>query len=183
MGLYSDLEESSGEKGPEMKFLLSALVALTVAACGFSPMYGNHGTGTSGLSTTQGLDQVEISVIPDQTGVYLRNILTDSFYQNGYPASPRYRLDIAAVSESISDLDITIDSESTRRQITMRSTINLIDLGTNQSVMTRSVTALTSYNVLGSQFTTRVSESDAREAALTDLARQIETQTALYFKR
>ena len=166
-----------------MKLLLSALVVLTLAACGFSPMYGSRGAGASGLSATQGLDQVEISVIPDQTGVYLRNILTDNFYQNGYPASPRYRLDVTAVSENISDLDITIDSESTRRQITMSTTINLIDLGTNQVVMTRVVTALTSYNVLGSQFTTRVSESDAREAALADLARQIESQTALYFKR
>jgi LPS-assembly lipoprotein len=166
-----------------MKALLSALLLLSLAACGFTPMYGEGGAGESGLSSTQGLDSVEISLIPDESGVYLRNLLIDHFYQDGYPSSPKYRLDMRPVTENISDLDITVDSESTRRQITVSSTLNLINLQTNEIVLTRTVTALTSYNVLGSQFTTRVSEKDAREAALTDLARQIETQVALYFKR
>ena len=166
-----------------MKFFLSALFILSLTACGFSPMYGDHGAGPSGLSATQGLDQIDISLIPDQTGVYLRNILIDNFYRDGYPSSPKYRLDVQKVVEEIVDLDITIDSESTRRQITMSTVATLIDLNTGKTVLTRDVKALTSYNVLGSQFTTRVSENDAREAALADLARQIETQVALYFNR
>ena len=166
-----------------MKQLLPILTLLVLSACGFTPMYGDHGGRATGLSATKGLDQVDITLIPDESGVYLRNLLIDSFYRDGYPSAPRYRLDVAAVSERISDLDITVDSESTRRQITLSSVANLIDNETGQVVLTRPVTALTSYNVLGSQFTTRVSEKDAREAALAELARQIETQVALYFKR
>jgi LPS-assembly lipoprotein len=61
--------------------------------------------------------------------------------------------------------------------------MDLVDISTGENVLSRPVKAITSYNVLGSQFTTRVSENDAREAALEDLARQIETQIALYLKR
>lgn len=165
-----------------MKLALAAFMLLSLAACGFTPMYGS-GSGTAGFSATKGFDQVDISLIPDQNGVYLRNLLLDNFYRNGYPSAPRYRLDVLAVEEKITDLDITVDSESTRRQITMSTAMTLIDNQTGQAVLTRDLTAMTSYNVLGSQFTTRVSESDAREAALGDIARQIETQTALYFKK
>lgn len=165
-----------------MKLFLSVFMLLTIAACGFTPMYGS-GAGSSGLSGTAGMDQVGIALIPDETGVYLRNILIDRFYQDGYPSSPRYELKVQPISKSISDLDITVDSESTRRQIKMATSFDLIDTQTGESVLDRTVTALTSYNVLGSQFTTRISEADAREAALTDLARQIETQVVLYFKK
>lgn len=166
-----------------MKFLLSTILVLTLAACGFTPMYGKGGAGSSGLAATEGLDQVKIDLIPDQAGVYVRNILIDNFYRNGYPSSPRYVLKVKEIVEEIRDLDITIDSEATRRQITVTTTMELIDTVNSKAVLSREVSALTSYNVLGSQFTTRVSEDDAREAALTDLARQIETQVALYFKR
>lgn len=162
-----------------MKILLSALLIVLLAACGFTPMYGSG----ADKNVTQGLDRVEISIIPDQTGVYLRNTLIDQFYQNGYPSSPTHTLIISKISQSLIDLDITIDSEATRKQITLMTSLTLIDNETKEVVLTRSLRALTSYNVLGSQFTTRVSENDAREAALNDLARQTETQVGLYFKR
>lgn len=166
-----------------MKFLLSMLLLLVLSACGFSPMYGENGTGKTGLSTAQGLDQVDINLIPNESGVYLRNILIDNFYRGGYPSSPRYRLSVPELSEVVTDLDITINSETTRRQIWVSTTISLLDIETGKVVLSRYVTAQNSYNVLGSHFTTRISEKDAREAVLNDLARQIETQVALYFKR
>lgn len=165
-----------------MKFLLAASLLITLTACGFSPMYG-AGAGSQGVSATEGLDHVEIAVIPDQSGVFVRNILTDHFYQNGYPTAPTHTLLVENLDESVYNLDITRDSESTRRQTRIRATMTLQDNATGKPVLRRDLIATTSYNVLGSQFNTRVSENDAREAALADLARQIETQTALYFKR
>jgi LPS-assembly lipoprotein len=146
-------------------------------------MYGSGGAGTSGLSATEGLDSIAIDLIPDETGVYLRNLLIDRFYQNGYPVDPRYRLRVATINQKVQDLDITTDSESTRRQIILTTDMNLVDIASGENVLSRPVKAITSYNVLGSQFTTRVSENDAREAALEDMARQIETQIALFLKR
>jgi LPS-assembly lipoprotein len=164
-----------------VKYLFT-LALLSLAACGFTPMYGS-GAGSSGVSATQGLDKVDIALIPDQSGVFLRNLLIDNFYQSGYPAGPTHTLSVENLDEREYNLDITRASEATRKQIRLTAKMNLKDNITGQTVLSRDLTAITSYNVLGSQFTTRVSENDAREAALSDLARQIEAQTALYFKR
>ena len=165
-----------------MKHLPFLTFFLLLTACGFSPMYGS-GAGSSGVSATTGLNQVDIALIPDESGVYLRNMLIDQFYQDGYPSSPTHSLEITDLEETESGLDITVDSETTRKQIRINAKLKLIDNATGAIVLAREMSAITSYNVLGSQFTTRVSERDAREAALGDLARQIETQIALYFKR
>ena len=165
-----------------MKFLLSAFLLALLTACGFSPMYGS-GAGSQGVSATEGLDHVEIAVIPDQSGVFIRNILIDHFYQNGYPAATTHTLSVERLDEAEYNLDITRDSESTRKQIRLTATMILRDKKSSREVVRRDLVATTSYNVLGSQFTTRISENDAREAALADLARQIESQTALYFRR
>lgn len=165
-----------------MKILFSALMMIALTACGFTPMYGS-GTGASGVSAPQGLDRVEISLIQDQPGVYLRNILIDRFYQGGYPQSPAYRLDVDKIRETETSLDVTVNSETTRKQVKLRTRMTLADKASGEIVLTRDLIAVTSYNILGSQFTTHVSEADAREAALSDLARQIENHVALYFKR
>lgn len=161
-----------------MKFLLSSLLILTLSACGFTPMYGS-----GSKDVVAGLDKVEIATIPDAEGVYLRNALIDRFYQNGYPVNPSYRLEMSKIVEQERDLDITIESEATRKQVHLSTVLTLIDKSTGKVAVSRTLTALTSYNVLGTQFTTRISEGDAREAALNDLARQIEMQVALYLKK
>lgn len=166
-----------------MTKLISALAfVLLLCSCGFSPMYGSN-AGSTGINAPQGLAQVDITLIPDESGVYLRNILIDHFYHDGYPTNPAYTLKIEKIDETKTDLDITIDSEATRQKLRLTTTLNLTDTKTGTVVMTRKLSAITSYNVLGSQFTTRVSENDARQAALEDLARQAENQVALFFKR
>lgn len=164
-----------------LKTIVLLSFALLLTACGFTPMYG-QGSASKG-NVPAGLDRVEIAMIPDESGIYLRNELIDRFYRSGYPASPTHKLVVSPVAELIRDLDITIESEATRKQIKLTTSISLVDNQTEQSVMSRTLSAITSYNVSPTQFTTRLSESDAREAALTDLARQIEVQTALYFKK
>lgn len=149
-----------------------------LAACGFTPMYGDYSK-----NAPKELAQVDIEIIPNAEGVYLRNLLIDHFYEDGYPKSPAYKLSVAPLTENISDLDITSDSEATRQQIKLSTAINLVDIKAGSTVLSRPIYALTSFNVLDSQFTTRTSEQDAREAALSELARQIETQLMLYFTR
>lgn len=161
-----------------MKFLILSFLLATLAACGFSPMYGS-----GARSVAKGLDRVEISLIPDQSGVYLRNILIDHFYQDGYPSAPTHVLRVFDMKEDETSLDITTSSDTTRKQIRIDASLELVDRTTGKVVLARKLYAVNSYNIIGSQFTTRVSESDAREAALGDLARQIETQLGLYFNR
>ncbi len=153
-----------------------------VTACGFTPMYGNAIKAEKEASFAK-LSKVEIASIPDANGVFLRNLLIDNFYQNGYPNNPSYKLIVSGIIEQKTNLDITIDSEATRKQIKLITSMSLVNIETGKNVLTRSLSAITSYNVLDSQFTTRISEQDVREAALSDLARQIETQTMLYLSR
>ncbi len=182
-----------------MRFLfihLAPCALLLLSACGWQPMYGgsigSSGGGEIGVgasvplnfsSVRGGLDSIEINAIPDAEGVYLRNALIDRFYSKGYPSDPAYTLVVGKIVQNEFDFDITVDSEATRRQLTVAAPMTLIDKRTSEIVLQRALKASSSYDVLGSQFTTRVAEQDVREAALSDLARQIEQQIVLYFKR
>ena len=158
-------------------FLLAALCSLFTAGCAFTPHDG------SGASPNASFNEVEIGSIPDREGQYLRNALIDRMYTQGRPASADYVLDIRPIKETRIDLDITKNASATRAQLRLTTSMMLTEKATGQAVLKRDLTSLNSYNILASQFTTRVSEQNVREAALDDLARQIETQLALYFKR
>ncbi len=163
------------------RVLLSAVACLLCAACGFQPMYGNGFVAGEARGVVQEqLAQIEISNIPDREGQFLRNALIDNFYSHGRPANPRYLLNVSKVEESTYDLDVTISSDATRAQLTLSTTIGLVDNKTGETVLTRSLKSSVSYNIMGSEFATRVSEQNTRENALNDLARQIELQIALY---
>ncbi len=164
--------------------LFAALVfaGFSLTGCGFTPLYGSHSAGANQSVRAQ-LASVHIGNIADQPGQYLRNALMDRFYTHGRPgADAAYSLSVAPISESRSELDITKTSDSTRAQLYMTTSMVLTDKKGGEP-LTRSFTAVTSYNILDSQFTTRVAEDAARRQALDDLARQIETQLLLYFNR
>lgn len=160
--------------------LLPLLLVLFVSACGFTPVYG---TKENRQSVNEVLNKVEIDLIPDREGQYLRNALIDRFYSNGYPENATFSLSVQPIKETISNFDLTFDSSATRRQLKLTSYMVLTDKKTGTDVLKRSLTAITSHNVLDSEFSTLVTEQSAREAALNDLARQIEQQIALFLNR
>lgn len=162
--------------------IIALFSVLLLNACGFSPMYGAN-SGANNISAKQGFSQIAISNIPDRSGQFLRNTLIDRFYSRGVPSNPSYQLVIKEINESITNFDLTLDSSATRRQLRLSLTMTLVDLETKEVVLTRALLATTSHNVLESEFSTLVTEQNSREAALNDLARQIERQLALYFTR
>lgn len=159
--------------------VLFLCAVLTLTGCGFSPLYGTRDDN----AVKYHFDAVFIGSIPDQEGQYLRNALIDRFYQHGRPADPQYTLEVAKVRQRRHDLDITKSSSATRAQLRLDTKITLKDNKTGEILLTRDLLAVTSYNILQSQFTTRVSQEDAERSGLDDLARQIEQQLALYFYR
>ena len=160
------------------------LLPLSLAGCGFSPIYSKHSTSsTHGYAVAAVLSQVDIGNIPDREGQILRNALIDRFYQDGRPDNHLYLLRVAPLKETLTDLDVTEDSDTTRAELYMTTTMSLIRRDTRDVLLERNLRSVTSYNILGSQFTTRISEQDAREAAIHDIARQIERQLSLYLKR
>ncbi|PCI55429.1 MAG: hypothetical protein COB36_07340 [Alphaproteobacteria bacterium] len=166
------------------KILFVTSACLCLSACGFEPIYGTHLQSNAGQESVQSqLAQVEIDGIPDRSGQFLRNALIDKFYRKGRPQSLRYTLHVEPIKESTIDLDITKSSDATRAQLRLKTAMILKDEMTGEIVLTRSLRSIASYNVLTSEFATRVSAQNMRENALNDLARQIELQIALYLKR
>jgi LPS-assembly lipoprotein len=159
-----------------MQIVLILLAALSLSSCGFTPMYGTQ----AGKPTAQNLEQIDIAIIPNREGQFLRNALMDRFYTSGVPTAPTHRLKISTLQEQTYNFDITVDSEATRRQLKLSTAMHLIDLETNKTVLNRPLLSIASYNVLQSEFSTIVTEQSARENALNDLARQIERQLSLY---
>jgi LPS-assembly lipoprotein len=152
---------------------------LLLAACGFTPLYGDH--GAQGPAAREKFQQVSIASIPDRPGQILRNDLIDRLYSGGMPVDPRYVLAIAPIQEHSTGLDITVTSNETRIEMRLVTSMTLKDQATGKALMTRDLIAMASYNVFGSEFTTLVSQDNVRENAVHDLAQQIETQLALYF--
>jgi LPS-assembly lipoprotein len=166
--------------------ILSGGILLSLSACGFQPMYGTHAAAPSATGETAeaALADIEISNIPDRSGLYLRNALIDRFYANGAPSAPRYILNVSPVVERKRDLDLTKSAEATRYQLYLSTTLTLTDTrNPSAPVLTRALFSTNSYNALESEFATRVTEDSARLSGLNDLARQIELNLALFLNR
>lgn len=161
-------------------YILSLFI---LTSCGFAPVYGSKSSNNDNAvaSVKNNLQNIEIAIIPDREGQFLRNALIDNFYHSGAPSNPKYILKINPITELNYNLDITIDSEATRRQIKLSTQMSLIDKESGRTLLTRDVLSIASHNVLDSEFSTIVTEQNARENALNDLARQIEREISLYF--
>lgn len=156
--------------------------AFALSACGLSPVYGKYSDSAKGSAVSNELSSVYIDNIPDRTGQRIKNILMDSMYKQGRPgAGAKYRLQVSSVSENIYGLGIAKDATATRSQILLSTTMSLYNAGTGERLMQRNLKAVSSFNTLASQYTTLVTEEDARTQAIEEIARRIETQLELYF--
>jgi LPS-assembly lipoprotein len=159
-----------------LNLLIPALLVLS--ACGFTPVYSD----TTGVQNS--LEQIHINTIPNRDGQFLRNRLLDRFYQSYSSGKNKpYVLEVTDLTIRKTDLDITKGADATRAQLRVRAQVALIETKTKNTLISRNITSITSYNILDSQFTTRVSEQTARENALKDMANQIERYVSLHFAR
>lgn len=163
--------------------LVTLCLCLMLPACGFQPVYGDHAGKPDGAATS--FKDVSIGLIPDREGQILRNELIDRLHYGSNisesPGAARYHLLISRIGESRRNFNIAKTADATRTQLRLTIVMRLIDKQDNKGVLNRSLVAFASYNILDSQFATRVSRDNARNNAITDLARQIERQLALYF--
>lgn len=153
------------------------LLSLTIlSACGFAPVYGTGG----GKQAEAALEQIAIGNIPDHEGQSLRNRLIDRFYRHGRPTDPLWTLEIAPLRERLSEIDITKDSDATRGQLRLETSFVLRERSSGKELLRQTARTTTGYNIVDSRFATRVTEEAARQNAIEDIARQIETRIALY---
>ncbi len=157
---------------------LSAVLA-TVAACGYRPLYGERPTG----GVAADMSQVRINLIEDRSGQMLHNMLRDRLNPSGQPTAPRYELAIQ-LDEAFQELSIRKDATATRANFRAFATFRLYRLEDLKEVAFIGDTdAVTSYNIVESDYATLVARDDARERALRLVADRVATEVALYLNR
>ena len=154
--------------------LLAALVLL--GACGFRPLYGSKERGAAAAE----LAAVEIKPIADRVGQQLHNLLLDRINPRGRPAEPRYILKIR-LTQGIERLAVRKTAFSTRANLRLTAIFDLEPAAGGDSLVSGTSLAISSYNILNSEFATLTSEKDARTRATGQLAEDIRTRLAVFF--
>jgi len=156
-----------------------ACVALSLAACGYRPLYGN---ASSGAQVSDELSKVRIGLIANRAGHRLRNHLLDRMNPKGEPVSPTYALSVDLV-ESRVDLGVRRDETRTRANLTLTARFQLVDLSTNRLVLKATSRRVASFNIRDADFATISAESAARRRSVELLAEEITQRVAIYLNR
>lgn len=154
--------------------ILVAAVSLTLAACGFKPLYGEQSAGAA----PGGPLAVDVALIPNREGQVIRSMLRRRFSS---AAAANFRLDVAlAQTSAVTAIDAAGDA--TRRRLTMTAGWRLSPLASNApKPLDGRVQVVEAYNVLASDYANYTAEGAARErtaARLAELVAQAVTARA-----
>ena len=161
------------------RLAIGLVAAGLLAACEFRPLYGERDDGTS---TAQDLGNVRILPLRDRTGQQLHNLLRNRLNPYGQPSRPNYVLQVT-LQESVRELALLDDETATRADLNLFAEFVLRRPGQEQVLFRGTSRSVNSYNLGTSQFATQVSETDARERALRELAEEIRAQVAIFLSR
>ena len=163
------------------RFRFATLIAgatLLVSACGFEPLHRG-----SSRSSALALANVEIARIEDRAGQMLRNELLARMAPRGYAASPEWKL-VVELSESKKEALLEETSFSTRADVIITARTRLIRQSDGLVIDNGSVDAVSSYNILSAaqEYANVVSERNAREGAIRQVARDIVRQVSVWLR-
>ena len=156
------------------RILVCLLLAL--AGCGYKPLYGEHGTNNA--SVVEELAMIRIEAIPDRIGQQMYNMLRERLNPYGRPGDPKYVLSVA-LAETRENLFLEKDETATRANLTLRANFILTRVGDDAIVATGLSRAVSSYDILSSQFASVVSEEDARLRGARAISDDIRTRLAI----
>ncbi|NJC40739.1 LPS-assembly lipoprotein [Brevundimonas alba] len=143
---------------------LSGLAALTLAGCGFTPMYGGSGAGSS-------LSRIAVTTQDDRLGYRLREQLEDALGRDAQQA-PLWRLE-TTVEQSRRPLGRRIDDTATRYELTVRGAWILTPVSGGGEPLTGVETVTTTYAAADQPYAAIAAQQDGEERAAAELARQI----------
>ena len=152
-------------------FLLSLL---TLSGCGFTPIYAT--TGGSGTLATRGIEVASVSA-PEELHVFVVEALRNRLDADA-GVTPKYQLSVVA-TESAQPLAVQIDATVTRYNYRLSGRYRLREFATGE-IIEGSTVAVTSYNIVSSQYSTLYAERTARQKASRLLAEKMEQEILLY---
>lgn len=168
------------------------VAALLLGACGFLPLYGNLGAGD--IPAEGYLALIDIEQINDRIGQQLRNNLLSRLNPKGPADKPLYVLSIK-VTESITSLGVKKSAVVTRGNLRVSANYSLTSLpgaaikadeleGDGRSSLTSgTVLSTSSYDIPQAQYAVLAALKDARSRAVKEIADDIRTRLAVYFKQ
>ncbi|MDJ0611253.1 MAG: LPS assembly lipoprotein LptE [Kiloniellales bacterium] len=160
---------------------LALLVAalLTVSGCGFRPLYAP----SEGPDTVQQTSFAQTRIVPltGQSGQKLHNLLRDRLNPEGQRVEHLYILRVLLESRVVS-LGIREDETATRANLIVTAIYTLTSREGAVLFEARSE-SVNSYNILDAFYATSVSEEDALDRGLREVANEIERRLGIYFTR
>ncbi|WP_417230901.1 LPS assembly lipoprotein LptE [Brevundimonas sp.] len=150
-------------RGPLALLAMAPLLALGLSGCGFTPLYGDAGTGSS-------LSRIAVSTPDDRLGYRLREQLEDALAHDG-SLPPLWRLE-TAVEQSRRPLGRRIDDTATRYELTVRGAWTLTPV-TGGTPLGGVEVITTTYAAADQPYAAIAAQQDGEDRAATALARRI----------
>lgn len=151
-----------------VKILAAIALTLMTASCGFRPIYA---TPNGEVASTSELISINAVAAPDLVLPVVTQALKNRMrLREG--ANPKYEL-FVEVRERAERLAVQTDASVTRYNYRLTGLYTIIDRNTGKRRRGRA-RAVTSYNIVTSQYSTLFAENTAREKAAQILAEEIE---------
>jgi LPS-assembly lipoprotein len=142
---------------------LLIVTALGLSGCGFTPLYGETGVGSS-------LSRIAVTTQDDRLGYRVREQLEDALGRDGSQA-PLWRLE-TALEQSRRPLGRRIDDTATRYELTVRGSWTLTPSAGGVAI-SGVETVTTTYAAADQPFAAIAAQQDGEERAAAELARLI----------
>ncbi|WP_411816804.1 LPS assembly lipoprotein LptE [Hyphococcus sp. DH-69] len=160
----------------KLRALAASTMLFAVSACGFHPIYATTDSATGDPV----FRQIQVRHVAGPTAV--EPVVTEALNARMSTVDgikPKYELYVT-VTESAERLAVQIDATVTRYNYRLSARYTVVDL-TNGSRFRGSARAVTSYNIVSSQYSTLFAERTAVEKAARLLAEEIERDLLIRF--
>lgn len=152
------------------KFAVMMLV-VSFSACGFKPVYY---TSEGGKAYDELTAAIALDPVPEENGRIFTQRLRENLNPENISVPKKYRLSVQIVRTENQDQGIQDDNTASRATTRMRATYVLRKTDTGDVLSKRSLTAVSSYNILRSNpYATVTSSQNTDKLLLQDLADQM----------
>ena len=151
---------------------------LAVAGCGFRPLYA---TREQSLKVREILHDISVSSIEGRVGREIRNQLMLRFHSSE-KTQQTYRLNVEIDSEREA-LGIQQDESVTRYDYILTGNYRLVYAGNGEELAQGEVRAISSYDVVQSDFATLIASKDAEDRAAQLVSEEIIAELSVFLHR
>jgi LPS-assembly lipoprotein len=161
-------------KLPALKVLGATLAALSLAGCGFAPLYGAPGV-------TSTLASVQVEAPDGRTGELIREHLDDVLAHSA-DAQPAYRMKLQ-ISEQRFPRGVRVDNVATRYEYVLTAAYVLTPVNGTEKPKTGRVRVEVTYDSADQPYASVAAQQDAQDRAAEEAARKIQLELAVWLAK